>query len=177
MINELSNPKIKNKYQVVILLFAFLLSSTGVNSQSLVKNFGGVKTNFKINLNSEDISVIDQVIVQRGTREYNSYSFSEGAYGYGYGLQSLYLEFITDTKIEMKDVPDRKVWRTRYEIKLVDEQNSTLLILKVKFNKLRILSNGDDLFTYSLNLREFPLVLLDRTRKLSIKRVDILKTK
>lgn len=84
---------------LVIVLVAFI---PNLYSQSLIENLGGVKTNFIITTDSVEMTILEQVIIKRGVRNYKARIFDDGGYGYGYGLQTFHLELITKVEFVEK---------------------------------------------------------------------------
>lgn len=164
-----------NEQAVCVSYLSFFIFSVAANNlyaQSLMEEFGAVTTEFNIISDSIEISVLAQAIVKRGEYYSNSGAFSDGAYGYGYGLQSYHLEFLSTSKIiEVNEIVKRHK-RDYYEIKLVDDNNNFLLIDKLRERDVQVSTNGKDLTTYSINLNKIPLILLDKTKTVHIAHIQ-----
>lgn len=154
----------------VCILITMMVTVETANAQSLIEKLGGVRTEFVIRSISTDVPVLSQAIVKRGMHRSNYSTGLEQAYGYAYGLQTYYLEFSTNSKIHERYV-NKKGRRTYYEIKLFDNLGKLILVKNIGNHMVKVSSNGDDLRTYSVNLKEIPMVLLDQTKKIEIERV------
>lgn len=171
----------KSWMRVLCFLFFTLLSLTlsvnKVNSQTIVSAMGGVDTNFIIQSNSSELDVLKQCVIRRGNYESNFSSYQdedrgEGSFGYGYGLQMIYLEFVSYSKIievrKKKSGSNKKY----YQVDLFDDKNKHLVKVKLKFNEVKQNTNNSDLRTYSINFNKIPLVLLDITKTIEITLID-----
>lgn len=168
----MSESNLRKKCQRFIVLISILISTIpSLYSQSLIENLGGVKTDFQFTTDSVEIPIIEQAILRRGVSKYNSGIVSDGGYGYGYGLQTFHLEFITEAKITERYRSGKRSNRKHYEIKLWDENDSLLLHIGIQLSELRKVSNGKNLYTYSINLNRIPIVLLDKTQKINIDKI------
>ncbi|MCB0374618.1 MAG: hypothetical protein KDD04_01740 [Sinomicrobium sp.] len=167
-------------------------AGTAVRAQSLVEKLGGATTDFIISTDYLTFPVESQAIIQRGVNNVKTGGYKdEYGYGYGYGFQTWHLEFTTTGKIveyyrktkEMKTVlteltdldnnqvlprfqtaPDIKF----YELQLTDENKRLLLKIELSESEIKMVSNGEDLYTYSINLKKIPIVLLDKARHIHI---------
>lgn len=165
----LSKSCFNKRLQAFTVLIVILTAiSPGLRAQSLIEGLGGVKTNFRFTMDSGEMPIIEQAILKRGVSDYNYNDTGDSGYGYGYGLQTFHLEFITKSAMNEKYRSKNRMKRKFYEIKLLDETNTLLLIIKMKLREVVKVSNGDDLFTYSINLKKIPMVLLDRAKIINI---------
>ena len=136
---------------------------------------GGIKTDFIIITNTIEIPVVAQALLKRGISNYKSdYGlYHDGAYGhaYGYGLETFHFEFATTTTLTEIYRNKENVGEKYYEIELLDENDKSLMITELDFDDVKIVYNGVDLTTYSINFNKIPLILLDKTRKINIQRI------
>jgi hypothetical protein len=151
-----------------------LLTIETANAQSLIEKLGGIRTDFEIRSISTDVPVLSQAIVKRGMHRSRYHNGLDEAYGYAYGVQTYYLEFSTNSKLHERYVSKKGRW-TYYEVKLYDNSGKLIMEKKIDNHMVAISSNGDDLRTYSLNLKEIPLILLDQTKKITIEKVRTYK--
>lgn len=161
---------LRQKSQVILIIMLIAISPN-LHAQSLIERLGGVKTDFQFTTDSLEMPIIDQVIIKRGVSDYNYNDVGDSGYGYGYGLQTLHLEFITKSAIIERQRSDKRERNSLYEIKLMDKKGALLLIRKLKLRELLKVSNGDDLFTYSINLKKIPMVLLNKTKTINIDKI------
>lgn len=160
-----------------MLAILFLTIVHSAAAQSLVEELGGVKTNFRIISDTTELPIQSQAIVWRGVKKVDKKqtewvdsdyaSAHSSAYGYGYGLRALHLEFMTSSGIS-------KVSRNEsndgiyFELKLFDKEQQLLFKSRMSRERMKLSSNKSDLKTFSLNLMDVPLILLEETDAVSI---------
>ncbi len=154
------------------LLISFMLTSTYSNmyAQSLIKELGGVKTDFVFTTNSTKLEVVDQAIIQRGFFDFNSRTNSSNStgYAYGYGLQAYHLEFVTISDLITFEKYKKKATKATYNINLYNENDTLLLNFGVLYSKSKATIKTAGLTSYSINLIQVPIIIFDR-----VKRIDI----
>ncbi|MFO8234940.1 MAG: hypothetical protein R6U04_06030 [Bacteroidales bacterium] len=159
-------------------LFLCLLSQT-IKSQPLSEQLGAIKTNFVISTSNGDLPVVSQSIVKRA---YHDYKHDEemgmdgqSSYGYGYGMQSLHFEFVTDSDVSEVYRDMKKTRIKYYEVKLLDENEKVLSVQKYYDREVKKGINKEGFFAWSVSLHSVPLLLLDMTEKISITRIRTYK--
>jgi hypothetical protein len=159
---------------IAIVFFLFAATTSHLYSQSLIEKIGGVSTSFEFSSDSVDLPIIDQAIIQRGYFDFsfdrdksviNSYA---SAYGYGYGLQTFHLEFITTSDIKQIVAYDTKPVQAKYNIKLYDDKNTMILEFEVLYQESKATPKLSGMTSYSINLYRIPMILFNKTKKIDI---------
>ena len=154
-------------FSVLILLSLF---STNIFSQSLTEKLGGITTNFVFYSDSTELKVIDQAIIKRGVSNFKVKQNAQYSYGhgYGYGLQTFHLEFTATSDIkqinEYKDKPTKAV----YQIYMYDESDNLLVNFAVQYYTSKVAKQTSEIKSYSINLGQIPIIILNRTTKIDI---------
>jgi hypothetical protein len=164
-------PQKSKKIISVYLIVLMILLSYQTFSQSIFEKAGGVKTDFRIFSDSSELTILTQGLIERGFFKTDYATTENQSYGMGYGLQVWYLEFVTTENL--KWVEQRRqgailFGRSYFEIVLLDENNAPLMITKLPAKYLRKGTNENGLFTYSFDLQEIPIILLDLTVTIQI---------
>jgi len=162
-----------NRLCIRLLLIILTFSSTTIYSQSLTEKIGGIKTNFVIVSDTNRLKINDQAFFKRGLSKFSTeYSnYQEGGYGYGYGLQTYRLEFITTDEFNtIRGNDNKKIW---YKLSLIGTDNTTLLQAYLDRTKILKYSNGSDLRTISINFQDIPLIVLDNTQVIKIEKIEL----
>ncbi|MEL6945754.1 MAG: hypothetical protein AAFO82_24130 [Bacteroidota bacterium] len=156
-------------YICLFWMFWGSLSSFG----QLIEQVGGVRTNFVISNENNVLKVKTQAILKRGLTEHDRDwdSFSDGAYGYAYGLgvEVFRLEFITDTDLR-KEKRKRSEVR-KYELRFYTKTDELLLMLTIPLRYVTVYSNLKKIYIYSINLQNIPFVVLDETHRIDIQQI------
>jgi len=169
------SPKSKSNFRIYLILFiALLTNSNGIFAQSLIDKLGGVTTEFTFTSLSTKLPVSSQSIIKRGHYDSKSYTGSEEASAYGYGLQTYHLEIISSDEVVEK-YKDKKGRRKYYEMTLLDENNNTIMIVNFYNDDVRIYKHEKDIISYSFNLYDVPLILFDKTKKIDIVKIRTYK--
>lgn len=165
----------KYNLQFIILVFFLLVTSKShLYSQSIIEKIGGVTTNFEFSSDSVDLRIIDQAIIQRGYFDFkfdqdksviNSYA---NAYGYGFGLQTFHLEFITTSEIKQIVAYETKPIQAKYNIKLYDDKNTIIVEFEVLYRESKATPKISGMSSYSINLNRIPIILFNKTKKIDI---------
>jgi hypothetical protein len=159
---------------IPIVFFLFLASTAQSYSQSFIEKIGGVSTNFEFSSDSVDLPIIDQAIIQRGYFDFrfdndksvkNAYA---SAYGYGYGLQTFHLEFITTSEIKQIVAYKTKQIQAKYNIKLYDDKNTMILEFEVFYQESKVTPKLSGMSSYSINLYRIPMIIFDKTKRIDI---------
>lgn len=180
-------------FATLSLTVLFLHTGTSVRAQSLIEKLGGANTDFVIATDYLTFEVEAQAIIKRGVNNVDVSGYKdEYGYGYGYGFQTWHLEFTTKGKVveyyrktreikpvveEMTDQDNSEVlprFQTApdilfYDLQFTDENDKVLLKIPLSESEVKIVSDGaeeDPLFTYSINLKKVPMVVLNRTKKI-----------
>lgn len=166
--------KASSIFSKLLAISLLMIISVNTHTQTLIDKIGGVRTDFTITTDSLDMQVQSQAIVKRGVSDFEAdwSGYWDGAYGigYGYGLQTYHLEFSTDLKLieKFKYREGSKEIHYYYLVTLTDKNDNTLLVIELNLNSIKSVSNGEYLTTYSLDLNEIPMILLDKTEKIDI---------
>lgn len=159
-----------------LLLCCLLWSGISSNAftQTLSESFGAQQTSFRITSDTLDLTPLTQQVVKRGQANWGLGN-SEAAYGYGY--ESLHLEFQTAKRILTQDrfnQPYRKRWFL--EVELLDPRGEQLARLELNTKNLREVWNEEQTrYTYLLDLKNIPLLLLDQTERINLLRLNFYK--
>ncbi|OAV45142.1 hypothetical protein [Lewinella sp. 4G2] len=149
--------------KTLTLLFFFSLS-TMLSAQPLSQQLGGIKTDFTIYFQSQQVEVLDQVVIKRGLSnyQYETDGILEHAYGFGYGLQTYRLEVMSPVDFEIEE----RRRKSHYRLVFFGEDGTKLLSRYLSRSHLFVLK-GDVNF-YSINLEDIPMLLLDNTASIDI---------
>lgn len=157
---------------VLLVLVAF-----GVKSQTISEKLGAVSTNFKITSASEPINVTNQIIFKRNVTKYNE-DDDDNEYAV---YERYYFQFISENQLVKSDRSNIKkealvksnhnFYPDGYFVSFLDENNFVIYEFTretgVRFNRDYNTGKGG-FFTYEFYLSGFPLLLLDK-----VKRIDI----
>ncbi|TRX66165.1 hypothetical protein [Carboxylicivirga sp. M1479] len=155
------------------LVFIFILtSSLNTHSQSLLEKVGAIKTNYIFTSANIQLPVQSQLMVKRGHSRYNYYSGVEDGYGYGYGMETWWLELISTSGISEKKVKVKGRPKNYYQFNLYDAQGQALLVTRLELNDVKHVSNGSTLISYSINLNNVPVILLDKAHEIRIDKIS-----
>ena len=155
-----------------ILLFVMIqLSAIVIHAQNLDEALGGVKTNFELISGTIDLKPADQIIILRAERK--SYSDASFGTGWGYGYQSLHLEFsitekLTEEKFRFKTGRDNE---DKIALTFYDSDNVILTNCQLNYSDVDLLYNLESVrsqFFYSIDLINIPIVLLNKTAKINL---------
>lgn len=157
---------------LIINLLLIIPLAMSAQNQSLIEQLEGVETSFKITWQENDLKLTDQAVFKRGLSryKYGEEPVMEYGYGFGYGVETFRLEFMTNDSIEVIDSSYKR--RFNYEIVLVDSDDSILLKTNVNRSDILKFSNGKNLNTISINLQSLPLIVLNKT---SVIKISIVK--
>ena len=161
---------------VLLVLVAF-----GVKSQTISEKLGGVVTNFEITSASQPINVTNQIILKRNITKYqeedddNEYAVYEKYY-----FQLISESELIETKRKMikkevllKSNIDFQLYA--YFVILFDEKGGVIHEFTSKRNggfTRDYYSDKVGYYTYSIDLRGFPLILLDKVKRIDIQIID-----
>jgi hypothetical protein len=157
--------------KLFLLVFLVLAFSCNLVSQPLSESLGGIKTNFQYFSDTVNLNVTDQILILRA--EKRSHTNTVSGVGYGYGYQSFHLEFVSYMTL-IKDYSQYN--RSRIlKLKFFDENKSELATRILPITDLDQVYNEDydprlmnhPIF-YSIDLISVPIVLLDKTKIISI---------
>ena len=151
-------------YLISLIIVLQLFSFTDLVSQNLVESIGGYKTNYIITSDSIVINNKSQVLIRRA----ESNHISSANAGYGYGYESLHLEFISKDSIVTIERSKRSLFPF-YVIQFYDVENSLIAQKYLMKNDIDILKNKENLIkTYSIELKDIPVSVLEITKKVNI---------
>ena len=163
----------KHHLTIIFVISLFIFPGQNIFAQSLVEKVGGVETDFKIYNDTEEMPVIAQVIIKRGYLKKHSIVKTgfENSYGYAYayGLETFRLEFITTMPLKVPEkIKFKKVKRKYYYIKLTDSDSNIIAIVKTDYDHVSSVTNNNGLYTYSVNLKNVPIILLDKSKRIDL---------
>jgi hypothetical protein len=158
-------------HKTILLITVYIFSANILGAQNLKESLGGTKTNFQIYSDTVDLKVSDQIIILRAEKQ--TYSDSNFGTGWGYGYQSFHLEFITKKNIEIEYFKFRngRDNGTKLELLFYDSNNIVLTSSSIPYNYVDLYNNSSIIgspFFYSIDLIDIPIVLLDKTAKISM---------
>ncbi|MDH5398797.1 MAG: hypothetical protein OEX02_11655 [Cyclobacteriaceae bacterium] len=154
-----------------VLTVISLLSFHHIPAQNLSDHLGAVKTNFQIYSDTTNLQVSEQILIKRASHD--AYRYYEGG-GVGYGYEEYHLEFTVGKKINSENLwpgyLERFYQDNRTICKLVfyDQFNNTLATKMVLFVDQLFNPDETEFYFYSIDLRDIPLVLLNKTVKINI---------
>ncbi len=160
----------RNKLTIIL----FTLLSVSLNAQTISQKLGGISTNFTIKSKSVLLNNEKQILIKRGVSSYGidyepSQNFSYG-YAYGYGYQSYHIEFVSENRIQEKKITNKsKV--TYYQLILGDITGNNLQNTYVSDSDVKLwigAKEGKMVYTYSINLVNIPIILLDDISEINI---------
>jgi len=151
----------RNLFVTAILLSTLCFNT---NSQGLVEKFGGIKTNFVICDSKGEIDVLDQAIIKR---TYQGTSSSEKA-AYGYASQALFLEFSSLQKSKALKNINKTIFLSSFTVSLSDKDGNNIFSEEFSLSSFQSNTRNTSLYSYSLNLMHIPLIVLEKTHKITI---------
>ncbi len=161
------------KYTFITLAFLFL-STSWLTAQSILEQAGGVITNFILSSDSIVLPIEKQVLIRRAVSEhYFDRNLDGGMGGFGYGYQSLHLEFISTRPLVLhKRLGEKK---ELYLFKFFDDNQQ--LIAQIEFQpeqiKLHKYPAASPKYVYSINLKDIPIILLDQTKEINMAKYEL----
>lgn len=171
----------KNSFLFLSFIVFFTLSSQTLFSQTdLLENTGAARTNYIFINDNNELPVSSQIIVKRGYHNKDlRYVLDEGeafGYAYGYGLETYHMEFISEKKLADPVLENKKKIKHKYyQIKLADKKDKIIAHLKISYDHVNLVSNNEDMYTYSINLEKIPIILLYKTKKIYIDLIGYVK--
>ncbi|MFA9371806.1 MAG: hypothetical protein ACERIH_08860 [Labilibaculum antarcticum] len=164
-----------------IIIVLLVLVAFGVKSQTITEKLGAASTNFKITSASEPINVTNQIILKRNITKHqedkddNEYAVHE----------RYYIQFICKNKLvktNRSKVKEEALYKRNqdfyfdgYFIRFFDENDFLVFEFTreagIRFNRDYNLGKGG-YFTYEFYLSGFPLVLLDKVKRIDIQIID-----
>lgn len=166
------------KNKAVLLILVQLFAANVLIAQSLKESLGGVKTNFQIISDAIDLEASNQIIILKAEKKHDQYADSFSGYGWGYGYQSFHLEFITNKDLTVKTYKRERGSISRenkLDLKFYDAGNNVIASTIVPFDYVDLLRDtqkeGGPYF-YSIDLIDIPVVLLDKTSKIDMVKLE-----
>jgi len=166
-----------------LCFFILLSSSFFLSAQSITEQLGGTRVDLLITSDTITLTTKEQVLIQRAeaksehhintTNNINYTNFNNATttqtYAYGYGYQSLHLEFIAENHVQVKRKSAKK--RTFYTFEFFDNNGELIIKKELSPSKVNMTANkGSKAWTYiySIDLKDIPLVVLDKTHQINI---------
>ena len=150
------------------------------SAQKLSESLGAIGTNFLIISDTIDLKPESQFIIKNAEIFYDYGTRNTDNYSYGGGYESFHFEFSTKKTLSIEYVKNPVCG---YELSFYDNDNiiATLCFSSNTYpfrnpNKVSIEGNSEIRF-YSFDLIDLPLSVLDKTKKINIKRIKSIKEK
>jgi hypothetical protein len=156
---------------ITVIIILSLLFSNNTKAQSLIEQSNRIYTSFKITSSGIKLPVQSQALVKRAYTKYRyNYSLDSGA-AYGFAVEIWKLEF--STKSGISEIEGPKIGRKKeyYQFSLYNYWGKPLLKQQLDLADVEQVNNGESLITYSINLKNVPLILLDDTNEIRIEKV------
>ncbi len=115
--------------------------------------------------------MLSQGIVKRNITETDKFHAGLSTLKAGYSYEVPYLEFISNSSIVELYKLQQPAGKTFYDISLYDDSNNLLYSYTLGSRWVHIIKGDNGLITYSLDLYKTPMILLNRTSKISIEKV------
>lgn len=150
----------------LLFLLLFTVSTSFSFSQNISEDIGGVSCTFSIVSDGIDLEVKKQLMIMRAERRTEVSSLDNSSYGLGLGYSEWHLEFTAEKEItyRKKESDENIAHRGKYCIQLIDSDKTILIKTYVTADCLKQWNGGtkeDPIFTYSLDLLDLPLLLMD----------------
>lgn len=159
----------------IILFFSIALTPILLNGQSVAEKLGGVATAFTITSDSVLLNADKQLIIARATVHTQSNKALTGGQ-YGYGLQSFYLEFNSEHKIQGRKESHILALRDQYYLlDMTLDSGATFKDIQLNLKDIQVIEgskNNQSFYTYAIDLKDIPLVSLDHLVKLNVVRIE-----
>lgn len=156
------------------VLMTLLFATTAGSAQPLTERLGGITTAFTITSSDIVLNDTEQILIRRARGYHGTRTVYEGGAGYGYGFNSMHLEFhsVYSIRTQVRKEDGRRKF---YEATFLDSDNEVLAKIAMSPDAVRRFSSKQvpPLFTYSIDLEGVPLILLDRVATIHIDRVEI----
>ncbi len=156
---------------LLITLFSTLCFYS--SSQTITDQMGGVDCNFTFTSNSYNLDVIKQTLLERPKAVSKSSALENESYGYAYAYTEWHLEFVSNTSIKSRErnMEEGRNRRQKYHLEFYNKTGDLLMETYISKDKLKLwqgkAGNGI-IYTYSLNLINVPLILLDNVTNINI---------
>lgn len=169
--------KTKNLIMKSILAILLVFSSFSLFAQTVGDDLGTVSCEFDIHSGSNELDIRKKVLVRRATTEGVSSNYENQSYAYGYAYSEWHLEFISNTPIGSRKKASEEDYlkRGKYCIQLLNLNGDVLMKTYLIKDDLRSWEGAIDdkpIYTYSLDLINIPLVIIDDVDALNIIQID-----
>lgn len=159
----------KTRLVLFIAVQLFIINILG--AQNLKESLGGIKTNFQIYSDTVDLKASDQFIILR--TEKKIHTDEVGRFAWAYAYQSYHLEFVTkqNLKVEFFKKEAGKDHGSKLELTFYDSNNNVLTTTTLPYEYVDVFTNTtsmDNPNFYSIDLIDIPVVLLDKTAKINM---------
>ncbi|MBL4561719.1 MAG: hypothetical protein JKX79_12135 [Labilibaculum sp.] len=159
----------------VLLVFVVL----GAKFQTIAEKLGAVPTNFEITSRMLDLNVTDQIVLKRNITHHDRIDDAYAVY------ERYYFQFICEKKPlttnrnklkeEALDKRNHDFYSGGYFVSLFDEKAYVIYEFSREQSGVfaRDYNSGKGgYFTYSIDLRGFPLILLDKVKRIDIQTIN-----
>ncbi|MEO0341664.1 MAG: hypothetical protein AAF242_20955 [Bacteroidota bacterium] len=161
-----------NKAIIKLLLIPLILLGMPslTKAQAITPALEGHRPAFRISTDSMEMTVVDQLLIKRAVRDYFFDRILDAAYGMAY--ESWHLEFITRQPILLRNLKGKK--ESFIRIELYNRREECIGRFDLVPDRLQSTKSvsGQKTMTYSVNLIDIPLILLDRTKRVDIQQIE-----
>ena len=161
------NKAIRKLFPLFLILFS---TSSLVKAQTITPALDGYRPAFRISTDSMEMTVVDQVLIKRAVKDYFFDRILDAAYGMGY--EAWHWEFVTRQPILKRNLKGKKESFVRLE--LYNRKEECIGRFDLPLDRLQSTQSlsGQKIMTYSINLIDIPLILLDRTRRVDVQHIE-----
>lgn len=158
-----------------VLLVSVMLAPILLSSQSIAEKLGGVITTMTISSDSVLLNQDKQLIIKRATKHTQSNNALTGG-RFGYSLHSFHLEFSSEHPIQRrKESRALSLNDHYYSLDMINDEGATFRDIHLKLDDIRVIQgskNNQSFYTYSIDLKDIPLVDLNHMVKLNVVRIE-----
>lgn len=170
--------------RLVLLCIAFSLFTFSVlQAQSLSEKLGGVATQFSFSTKDSSMNVEQQLIIKRSVTE-TLIEIDEDYYSFAYGLgyEAYHLEFVSEKSIRYimnTIVAKKRKHEFYYLVEFYDSEKKLIAEKKLGLDRIKktLFNEKKNQYTYSMNLKDIPIILLDQTKSIDIIQYEVLSSK
>lgn len=149
-----------------VFFLLFITLTTPGHSQTIGDQIGSVSCSYLFYTNGIKIEPLKQLLIQRAESKSQISQSENQSYGVGFAYTEWHLEFVTSSPIQTrkKFLNEESVVRRKYCIQYSDKDGKLLAKVYQSSDGITQWSGGTEtepIYTYSLDLIDAPLVLLD----------------
>lgn len=155
----------------IITIFATFILALNVNAQSLFQQLGGAETRFTIVSDTVNLDIKSQGIINRDVTERDDLRVNLSKLESGFTYSVNHLEFITSSNLIYSYELSQSAAKEYYKLSLYDDKDNMLYSYNLGAKWVKVISSDNGLTTYSFELYKIPPILLNQTKKFSIKKI------